>query len=160
MATPADRVVAQFASLLQEALNVLGTAKVQVSGPDDEGLYSLITNRDRGVVWHGRALKMRMRVRVVEELGELRLETHSYMHTYETTDTRGSRREQLAYHANPDQRPHVHIEADKRHVATGRVSIEDVIRTCIEDGWEPRYSDWDDRLLATHAHFMLNARWR
>jgi hypothetical protein len=151
--------VRRFAEILQEALNVLGPAKVSVAGPDDTGLYGLTVNRDEGIRQGRLRITVRMRVRPVVELDEPSLQTVMYMHTLKSSSWEEGTREILAYHWHGGI-PHVHVHGGKEHIETGRVTVEALIRYCIKEaGWAPTTAAWEGVLEVTSAHFDLNHRW-
>lgn len=115
-------------------------------------------------------IRFRRSWRVTTRMYEYRLLDHDH-------------RELLVYHwqpgpefEGPDQ-PHLHVSAtldvrvdavrqhridlDKRHVATGRVSLEAVIRTLIaEFRIAPQRHDWRETLARTEAVFRADATQR
>jgi hypothetical protein len=99
--------------------------------------------------------------------GPWKVTTTAYSYIVDATD----RGEVFAYQWNPHgagktPRPHVHfrclgeLRSDWAHIhfPTGRVALEDVVRTLIEEmSVEPRRSDWNDVLDETQQDFE---RWR
>jgi hypothetical protein len=151
--------VRRFAEIIQEAVNVLGAAKVTIAGPDPSGLYGLSVNRDEGVRQGSLVVTVRMRLRPVLEFDEMSLQTVEYMHTLAKTTWEDSR-EILSYHWRDGGIPHVHVGGGKEHIETGRVTVEALIRYCVnEAGWVPVIRDWERVLDMTSGHYEVNHRW-
>jgi hypothetical protein len=149
----------RFAEVIQEALNVLGPAKVTVSYSDADELYGLTLNRDQGVERSGMRVRVRMQARVIEEFGEPTVQTVAYMHTLEIK-FENRIVEALSYHWREGEFPHVHVNGGKDHIETGRVTVESLIRYCIlEKGWPAVTAEWQEVLAATTAYFQLHQRW-
>lgn len=151
--------VRRFAEILQEALNVLGPAKVTIAGPDRDGLYGLTVNRDQGIQQGGLRMTVRMRVQPIVELDEPSLRTVEYMHTLESGSWDRTQ-EIFAYHWHEGGFPHVHVRGGKEHIETGRITVEAMIRYCVnEAGWTPTTDNWEQVLAMTSAHYEVNHRW-
>lgn len=106
------------------------------------------------------------------ERGPWKVETAAYSHGLETPEAQ----EIIAYHWHPEQGseiiyPHLHLGAgsfagvdlgilEKKHVPTGRISLEDVLRFAIAElGVEPRREDWSEVLDETQAAFETWRTW-
>ncbi|MDP9796738.1 hypothetical protein J2S43_005250 [Catenuloplanes nepalensis] len=105
-----------------------------------------------------------------ENYGPLRVTTCGYDYSIRTTDGAAV----LDYHWHPtglshEKRPHVHIGSaqlrsdavlsSKRHVYTGRVTFEAVVRELIELGVEPMSKDWGDLLDMCETPHLLHRSW-
>ena len=110
------------------------------------------------------------------ERGQYRATTIQYWYQFATMD--GSKL--FTWHWTPETRdpgqrrfPHLHIGSglvdpngpflpdtlSGRHIPTGRVSIEAIVRFAIEElGAEPVRQDWDGVLTEGHASFIRNRR--
>lgn len=148
-----------FARVIQEALNVLGVAKVTLSPGDADDEFGLTVNRDEGLAdgrWH---FNVRMTIQVVVEREDWIIRTRSYQYSLSERGRDGTR-EFLEFHWDSSRPPHIHLRGGKDHVPTGRILLEEVIEYCIvEAGWRPRLPDWHGTLTATKAHFQLNRHW-
>jgi hypothetical protein len=105
-----------------------------------------------------------------EEAGNWR--THTLRYGYSVFgDERGSD-EWLAYHFHPSTgvaHPHLHLNADalwapkglrKRHLPTGRVSLEDVVHVLVEDfGVSPRRKGWFKEIDRNRQMFDARRNW-
>ena len=155
----AKQAATEFALVIQEALNVLGPAKVTLSAGDVDNRFGLTVNRDEGLVdgrWH---FNLHMTIQVTAEHDDWIIRTSSYQYGLRERDRDGLR-EVLEYHWDPRRPPHLHVEGGKDHKPTGRVLLEDVLEYCIvEVGWRPRLPEWRATLTATKAHFQLNRHW-
>jgi hypothetical protein len=149
----------RFAEVIQEALNVLGPAKVTIAFSEPDALFGLTVNRDEGIERRGMRVRFRMQARVLEEFGEPTVQTVAYMHSLDvTSDNRMI--EALSYHWHEGEFPHVHVNGGKEHIETGRVTVESLIRYCIlEKHWPAATARWEEVLAATTAYFQLHQRW-
>lgn len=149
----------EFAALIQEALNVLGPAKVTISAGTAVGVYGLIVNGDSGLTRGGLRLGVRMTYQVVTDQDDWSIWTLGYQYTVSRVE-RGLPREVVAYHWNDEQHPHAHFQGSREHYPTSRILVEDVIGFCVEElGWRPTGEDWREVLLATRGHFQVHRRW-
>lgn len=103
--------------------------------------------------------------------GPYKVSTRGYMHSLQTID--GA--EVIAFHWHPDgksdvQDPHMHIGSTqlnpagvitkKHHIPGRRMSVEEVLRYCIEQvGVEPLRPDWKPVLADSEDLFRLWATW-
>lgn len=97
-------------------------------------------------------------------LGPWKVKTRAY--DYLLRDEQGKA---VAWHWHPGrdsgfQAPHMHVWrgplSHKAHLASGRVAVEEVIRTCITDlGTPPVRTDWDSTLMASEGPFKLYRTW-
>lgn len=124
---------------------------------------------------HDLFLKISVQYRVVENRSERlrrqwRISTASYWYTIEDK----SGHEVVAYHWHPGaegavKTPHVHLgfglgqiraEFQKKHLPTGRVALEDILRCLItEFGVSPLRADWDLVLRRTLHSFERSRSW-
>lgn len=109
--------------------------------------------------------------RIVEATaGADRWRVTSAAYAYELVDER--ERTLLAYHWHPFgasyvKTPHLHIGSAvttgqfmKRHLPTGRVALEEVIRFVIRElDVEPLESSWEEILTETEAEFLARRTW-
>lgn len=149
----------EFAEIVQEALNVLGVAKVTLSPGSRHESLGLTVNRDDGIRQGPLRLEVRMTISVMSDHDQWIVRTNSYQYGIHEVTNQGSR-ELLEFHWDSRRAPHVHVRGGKDHVPTGRVLLEDVIEYCVSDlGWSPRQHDWREILTATRAHFQINRHW-
>jgi hypothetical protein len=101
-------------------------------------------------------------------LGPWRLTTSAYYYAFSTT----AGEELLAFHWHPHvgpTHPHLHVAAaakgalphlHKRHVPTGRVALEDVLRFAIADlRAKPRRQNWKSVLARSQEGFNRGRSW-
>ena len=92
---------------------------------------------------------------------KFKVRTRGYIYTFSDF----SNRELMGYHWHPlgddgYHEPHVHTHDTKPHYPSGRISVESVVRTAIEDlKAETLRDDWDDVLASNHGIFMLYRSW-
>ncbi len=93
---------------------------------------------------------------------------HTESYAYPVQD--GRRRELMAYHWHPERGvsyPHAHfkgltspIDLSRHHIATGRVSLEAVVRFLISElAVTPLRNDWNDVLAMNERGFVQKRRW-
>jgi hypothetical protein len=126
---------------------------------------------------HRLSLQLRMKYRIVR-VGDpdaddpFKIRTVAYSYTLTDASDQGI----LGYHWHPDGEshitgPHVHVGgtqlrddavlASKQHVPTGRISLEQVLRSLISEHDVPaRANDWDQRLTLTDGVFKLYRTWQ
>ena len=159
MSRAPDRAAHDFAAVIQEALNVLGVAKVTLSPEGPGNTFGLTVNRDDGMIQGTLHLQVRMTIQAVEDHGDWAIRTREYQYGLSEI-ARGERRELLQFRWHGDRPPHVHVSGGKEHVPTGRVLLEDVIEHCIlERGWSPRQESWTEILTATRGHLQVHRHW-
>lgn len=120
-------------------------------------------------------LRVRMKYMIVRqddlEGGPFKIRTLAYSYSL----TSGTGGEIVSYHWHPDsashvKSPHAHLGhgqlssgallTPRTHLPTGRVSLEQVVRSLItEHEVTPRADDWDARLTLSHGVFELYRSW-
>lgn len=100
---------------------------------------------------------------VTEDGGGFRVQTAGYIYGVDADDIGG---ELLSYHWHPTgtswyQEPHVHVHEKRfRHLPTGRISLEAVLRFLIEElAVRPRRDNWRDILARNEAAFKRQRHW-
>jgi hypothetical protein len=172
-----------FVAPLASALSCIAVAKIQPSQGgknvlhEDHNLHITGVANDQYVRLKGEPafeLRARMVYRLIEDprpaYGPLRVTTKSYDYSLRLATGQGV----FDYHWHPDgnsheTRPHLHIGssqlaadgviAKKRHLHTGRITFESVIRTVIEIGATPLREDWENRLNAAEWPHIQHRSW-
>jgi hypothetical protein len=171
--TPREAVDA-FLQPLQDALSCVARAKICLSH-DGRGMvgkiHGLTVNNDQPITLKGRPtllLKLGMLYEIVRtedkpERGTWRVSTRGYMYEMQTQ----SGELVWSYHWHPTSKvrtPHAHLGSTqlredavlsyKAHHPTGRISLESVIRTLVEEyGVTPSRDDWSEILSLREADF-------
>lgn len=167
-----------FIDPIQSAVACLGSAKISLSPGargDIDTAHAWTLNSDDGMR-HGRlGFRPRMRFRYLKldpekaEPGhKWRVTTMGYM--YEITM---DEEPIVDYHWHPDSnpRPHQHFGAavlapdgvitPRTHLATGRTSIEDMVRLLLAElKWKPAVDDWEGKPALSEGVFRLYSSWR
>lgn len=173
--TPRD-AFGVFRDALQSIISCIAHAKITVS-PHGQYLHgavhSLSVNNNKPIpLAPDVLLRIRMQYSIIEdkerEDGPWRVTTKAY--DYELQDSEGETI--VAWHWHPETRsyPHTHtgrtqlardaLLSRKHHVPSGRVSLESVIRFCIEEfGAKALRDDWRDVLDSTETPFRLYRSW-
>lgn len=139
-------------------------------------IHALTVNNDRPLQMRGADrlllwLRMQYEIIPVDEAGSepYRVTTRAY--TYEIQSASGQA--VITWHWHPGSKmtePHAHmgttqlaedsVLSNKDHIATGRVSMESVIRTCIAELKVPaRRDDWNEVLALREGLFKLHRSW-
>lgn len=177
--TPQEAVQA-FLEPLQDIISCVAHAKITLS-PDGRHkigrVHGMTLNNGTPVALKGSPrllLRIQMQYEIVplpadDERGKWKVSTRAYNYELQTDDYRAV----FSYHWHPTSRvvrPHIHIGTSqlakdavlthKHHMATDRVSLESVVRVCIEEaGVEPLRPDWDQVLTIREGNFELYRRW-
>jgi hypothetical protein len=157
---PAE-AVRNFVHPLQRTISCISKAVLLPKGHDPNKIHALTLGEPvalRG--GEGLTLSVSQRYRVVRASGKRgpwKASTVAYI--YALGNSKG---EIIAYHWQPDTQPEPHLHArqlgKRRHIPSGRVSLEQVIRLGIEEyGVKPIRDDWDAVLSAGHNAFV---KWR
>lgn len=98
--------------------------------------------------------------------------THTIAYDYSVYGAEDDPRERFSYHFHPEsgvEFPHLHVNVRpvwvrkglrKKHLATGRVSIEDFIQVLVEEfDVTPRRKDWRDVLEENRRIFSQRKTW-
>ena len=175
--TPREAVDA-FLAPLQDTLSCVARAKITLSedGRATIGrIHALTLNRDEALKLKGAPLLLRAQMQYeiipVTEVGRepWRVTTHAYNYEVQTSSSEAV----VAYHWHPASRvanPHIHLGSTqlareavlhhKLHIPTARLSLEGVVRHCIEElGVKPLREDWDEVLAARQADFEAYRGW-
>jgi hypothetical protein len=165
-----------FLEPLQSALACVAHAKISAGEQRPGRTLTWVVNRgDGAALSNGRILHAAMRYRLIEDDGEgrgpWRATTEGYM--YKVTEQDGTEIVQWHWHpdgASPERDPHYHFAAvllatdgiftPKTHVPSPRVTLEEVVRRCIDwFGAKPLCDDWRDRLDLAEAPHKLYRTW-
>jgi hypothetical protein len=168
-----------FLTPLQDTLACVVKAKITLSegGYNTAGrIHGLTLNRDQAVKLRGPKqllLRVQMNYEIVpvEEPGRppWRVTTHAYNYEVQNSSGEGV----VSYHWHPKGKvkgPHIHLGHtqlakdvvlhNKLHLPTARMSLEGVVRHCIEELWvESLRDDWDPVLATRQADFETYRRW-
>jgi hypothetical protein len=167
-----------FVEPLQDALSCLAQAKVTVSagGVNVAGrVHALTVNNDQSIRLKAKPLLLRVRMQyeIIQDdrpdYGPWRVTTRGYSHEVQLTSGEAV----VSWHWHPDstvQEPHIHngstqLAADavlsrRHHIPTDRVSLESVVRFCLDDlGVEPLRDNWDEVLTLRESMFKLHRSW-
>jgi hypothetical protein len=171
--------VEAFLAPLQDTLACVVKAKITLSegGYNTAGrVHGLTLNRDEAVKLKGvqqLLLRVQMNYEIipVEEPGRepWRVTTHAYNYEVQNSSGEGV----VSYHWHPKGRvkgPHIHLGHtqlakdvvlhNKLHIPTARLSLEGVIRHCIEElQVESLSDDWDHVLATRQADFEAFRKW-
>jgi hypothetical protein len=172
--TPSEAVKA-FTAPIQRALTCFADGRVIVDSykPDNEGVLQFNDADDVRLNGQGRVclyVSLRYRIVKLEDPPDPR-------EPWKTTTTgwahhlgriqRGKVVPIAQFHWHPQDTPdkpypHVHVpaDADRLHIPTGRVLVEDVLKLAIESGATPRdQAKWDDILQTNVENFAKGATW-
>ena len=175
--TPAA-AVAEFLGSLRQAIACVTRTRVEVSAdgyrPNPQGRAHLLdVNRGEPVAVggpHGLSLWVGMRYRIVRAegaRGPWKIKTAGYAYAIDDRDGH----EVLAYHwqeGTPPPYPHLHLGAgagvnalvQKRHLPTGRVALEAVVRLLVaEFDVPPLRRDWRTVLRRGEERFKAWRTW-
>jgi len=172
--TPAEAVKA-FTAPIQKALTCFADGHVAANSykPGEEGVLQFNDADDVQLNGAGRVcLIVSMRYQIVRQV-----DPPEASKPWKTSTTgwayhlgkvhRGKVLPIAQFHWHPERTPgipypHVHIptDAEKRHIPTGRVLLEDVLKLAIEAGAIPRdQAKWDDVLQENVGNFAKGATW-
>ncbi|WP_157610005.1 hypothetical protein [Spirillospora albida] len=164
---------------MQDTLSCVAKAKITLSegGYTTVGrVHGLTLNRNEAVKpkgAHHLLLRVQMQYEIVpvDEPGRdpWRVTTRAYNHEVQNSSGEGV----VSYHWHPQSRvkdPHVHLGHtqlakdvvlhNKLHIPTARLSLEGVIRHCIEElQVKPLRDDWDPVLATRKADFEAFRKW-
>ena len=175
--TPAA-AVAEFLGSLRQAIACVTRARVEVSAdgyrPNPQGRAHLLdVNRAEPVAVGGRhrlSLRVAMRYRIIRAdgaSGPWKIKTAGYAYAIDDRDGH----EVLAYHwqeGTPPPCPHLHLGAgagvnalvQTRHLPTGRVALEAVVRLLVEEfEVPPLRRDWRTVLRRGEERFKAWRTW-
>ena len=176
--TPHEAVEA-FLNPLRDTLSCVVKAKITLSegGYNASGrVHGLTLNRDGAVKLKGPQqllLRVQMHYEIipVTDAGQdpWRVTTHAYNYEVQNSSGEGV----LSYHWHPSGKvkgPHIHLGHtqlakdvvlhNKLHLPTARLSLEGVVRHCIEEFQvEPLCEDWDRVLATRQADFEAYRKW-
>ena len=175
--TPKEAVDA-FLDPLKDTLSCIAHAKFTLSegGYNTPGrIHSLTLNRNEPIKLKGPRflfkLQMAYEIIPVAEVGRepWRVTTHAYNYEVQTSNGQAM----VSFHWHPQGKvraPHIHLGTaqlapdavltNKHHIGTARLSLENVIRTCIAE-WsvEPLRDDWEKVLELNEANFQTYRKW-
>jgi hypothetical protein len=172
--TPSEAVRA-FTRPIQSALTCFADGRVAANSydPDEEGVLQFNGAEDVRLNGPGRvclSVVMRYRIVKLEDPSDVKkpwkTSTTGWAH-HLSMDERGELTPIAQFHRHPRDTPekpypHVHVPADKnkRHIPTGRVLVEDVLKLAIEAGATPKdEAKWDRVLRSNVADFAMGATW-
>jgi hypothetical protein len=167
-----------FLGPLKDTLSCIARAKFTLSegGYNTPGrIHALALNKNEPIKLRGPKflfkLQMSYEIIPVDETGRepWRVTTHAYNYEVQTSNGQAV----VSFHWHPQgkvQDPHIHVGntqlaadavlTNKLHIATSRVSLESVIRTCIAElGVDPLRDDWDKVLSLREADFQTHRKW-
>lgn len=164
-----------FLEPIQTALSCVATAKITVSRGGravlDKSHVWTINDGDGARLAAGFGLRAEMRYRLIEDErnGPFRATTEEYAYTI---DRAGAQVVRFHWHpegSSPVRTPHLHLGPiltgnggllpPKHHLASPRMTFEDVVRWCIELGATPAISDWAARLAETENPHVEHRSW-
>ncbi len=150
--------VRAYVGPLQRAISCVTLAVIKVGGYDpDENPHALTLGEPVALRGSGNlSLAVSQRYEIVPAEG-IRgpWKCHSIAYIYAINDADG---EIISYHWQPYSsfaEPHMHVrDQGDRHIPSGRISLEEVIRLAITDyGATPLRPDWEDVLNETQGNF-------
>jgi hypothetical protein len=175
--TPRE-AVEYFLTPLRETISCVTDAHVGVSrgGHDTLGrFHSLVVNRDHSMKLPGSQLllSLRMIYEIIEcedqRRGRYRVSTRAYDYRLRTLTGDVV----VMWHWHPGSRigwPHLHLGSSQvsldgvldhhSHLATGRTSVESIVRSCITEWGAPaKHDDWEERLDRREEDFTQHRSW-
>ncbi|MCC5574443.1 hypothetical protein IMZ11_02155 [Microtetraspora sp. AC03309] len=167
-----------FQEPLHDALSCVAHAKVTVSPGGQntsDRVHALVVNDDKPIKLKGQQLLLwvRMKYEIIPDdrdgYGPWRVTTRGYV--YEVQSASGEA--VMSWHWHPTSKmrdPHIHaghtqladdaVLSRKHHTPTGRVSLESVVRFCLEDLQADHLrNDWDKVLALREGLFKLHRSW-
>jgi hypothetical protein len=177
----ADEAFRAFVEPLAETVSCIAQAKITVSpgGRSVIGrVHALTVNNDVPLAMRGKGrsrllLWLRMQYEFISvdkpDHDPYKVSTRGYMYEIQSASGQAV----VSWHWHPGSKmkePHVHmgrtqladdaVLSNRDHIATGRVSMESVVRTCIAElGVPARREDWDQVLALHEGLFKLHRSW-